>query len=350
VHLPLPLIPITEGDAKADFDELVKFDTRNLLRKGFLYTKANYKYSLSNWYINNNNVGRKSSNYFHQNARWKAKHQYHDSPYCSWTDKKHHKSILNPLWSLKMKGVNSNTLRQGIAMRKYLASQYPSAVAKEIYNLFGAKNVLDFSMGWGDRLAGFHASNAETYFGIDPNMAVYENYPKQNTLYNTGKKTIFVNSPAEDCDLSKHKFDMIFTSPPYFITEQYTDNEFQSWKRYGNSIEDWLNKFLFVTLNKCWNSLEDKGTMIINIADVYLKKEHWIKICDPMNDFISKLPGAHYSGCFGLRISKRPNSHNDTEESKDKQIIEPMWIWKKGDDRTLDNIINDTAPLSKFFI
>ena len=43
-----------------------------------------------------------------------------------------------------------------------------------------------------------------------------------------------------------------------------------------------------------------------------------MKICDPMNDYISRLPKAHYAGCMGLRLSKRPNSKNDRPEDKDK--------------------------------
>ena len=49
--LPLPLYPITEQDAKQEFDELVKFDDRTLLTKDNLYSKADYKYELSHWYL-----------------------------------------------------------------------------------------------------------------------------------------------------------------------------------------------------------------------------------------------------------------------------------------------------------
>ena len=203
-------------------------------------------------------------------------------------------------------------------------------------------------MGWGDRLAGFHASDAETYYGTDPNVAVYKNYKKQDKLYDTKKKTVFKNSPAEDLDLSKEKFDMIFTSPPYFNAEQYSTDETQSWKRYGTDIELWLKDFLFATIDKCWNSLEDKGTMIINISDIF-KNGKVIKICDPMNDYISKLPNAHYTGCTGLRLSKRPNSKTSSPEARYKQSVEPIWIWKKNDKRSLEQIIENNSPFNKFW-
>ena len=351
--LPLPLLPITEKEAKKDFEKLVKFNTKTLLRKPEfdLHTKAEYskKYKLSNWYISNSNTGRNSSNYFHQEARFAAKHTKFDSPLDSWTIKKIHQEFLEPLWTMKMVQVNTHMLRECIVLRKYLASQFPPAVAKEIYNLFEAKHIYDFSMGWGDRLAGFHASDAETYYGTDPNVAVYKNYKEQDKFYDTKKKTVFKNSPAEDIDISKEKFDMIFTSPPYFNVEQYSTDETQSWKRYGTDIEVWLNDFLFATIDKCWNSLEDGGTMIINISDIFQNKKP-MKICDPMNDYISKLPKAHFAGCMGLRLSKRPNSKNSKKEDKNKTSVEPIWVWKKNDKRTLDQIIDDRSLLKKFFV
>ena len=46
--LPLPLLPINEQEAKEDFINLVKFNSRTLLRKNSLHTKAEYskKYKL----------------------------------------------------------------------------------------------------------------------------------------------------------------------------------------------------------------------------------------------------------------------------------------------------------------
>ena len=44
--LPLPLLPITEEEAKEDFIRLVRFDSRKLLRKSELFTKAPYRYKL----------------------------------------------------------------------------------------------------------------------------------------------------------------------------------------------------------------------------------------------------------------------------------------------------------------
>ena len=69
-----------------------------------------------------------------------------------------------------------------------------------------------------------------------------------------------------------------------------------------------------------------------------------------MNDFIGSLPGSHYCGCLGLRIVKRPGKNSIRgNDDRDSKAIEPMWVWKKNDDRPLADIIDSSFPLSKFF-
>ena len=66
----------------------------------------------------------------------------------------------------------------------YIATQFKPVVAKAIYDITNAKTVLDTSCGWGDRLAGFFASDAEEYYGCDPNPNTYQRYQEQISSYN----------------------------------------------------------------------------------------------------------------------------------------------------------------------
>ena len=62
----------------------------------------------------------------------------------------------------------------------YIATQFKPVVAKaDLQENNKAKTVLDTSCGWGDRLAGFFASNAEEYYGCDPNPNTYRRYQEQ---------------------------------------------------------------------------------------------------------------------------------------------------------------------------
>ena len=70
---------------------------------------------------------------------------------------------------------------------------------------FKARNVLDFSAGWGDRLAGFYTGETtEHYVGIDPNTLNHPNYQKQiqfyekySTFFEQDRKADLIESPAE---------------------------------------------------------------------------------------------------------------------------------------------------------
>ena len=113
---------------------------------------------------------------------------------------------------------------------------------KTIYQLTNAKKVLDTSCGWGDRLAGFFASDAEEYIGCDPNPNTYKQYMKQIELYNSfltkPKKVTIYNTGAEDLPWDTIKdVDCSFTSPPYFSTEEYNKGgekeENQSWFKFN---------------------------------------------------------------------------------------------------------------------
>ena len=95
-------------------------------------------------------------------------------------------------------------------------------------------------------------------------------------------------------------------------------------------------------------TLKSGGKLCVNISDVNAKTKggaQYLKICDPMNDFLDEYGDMEYIGCIGMEMAKRPNSGGagtakDTiqfkdktmkfvEENKDKRFCEPIWIWEK---------------------
>jgi 16S rRNA G966 N2-methylase RsmD len=266
---------------------------------------------------------------------------------------------MGGLYTLKFDEVNRNSLRVCLSLRKYICSQFKPVVAKALYDMVQAKNVLDISAGWGDRLCGFMASEyGEHYVGIDPrkeNHPIYEKqyefYKKHNGFFETDKRATFHESPAEDMDYSDYLdyFDIVFSSPPYFNVERYSYDDTQSWVRYNN-IEAWNKLFLHKTLEKVWPTIRKGGYLAINIADVYAASKGdgkgYQEITNPMNDYISSLGGI-YEGCLGMELAKRPGSAGASaiisgdegryteeslakaEEGKNKTFCEPVWIWKK---------------------
>ena len=130
-------------------------------------------------------------------------------------------SLMGSAYSLKLPKIDRSALRVMLGLRKYICSQFKPNVAKALYDLFKVKNVMDFSMGWGDRLAGFFASqNTELYVGVDPrkeNHPIYREqadyYEGQLTMFETMKKVDFYCEAAEDFyyDGYEDTFDIIFT-------------------------------------------------------------------------------------------------------------------------------------------
>lgn len=152
-------------------------------------------------------------------------------------------------------------------------SVFPVRVAKTIYTLYGKDNmrVLDPCAGYSSRLIGFY-SNARggTYHGIEPCQQTYGGLLKTQQEIEPmalNHSAILNNECAEDLmpKLSSN-YDMIFTSPPYFDLEKYSDEDTQSYKRY-KKYEEWLDKFLFVIVSESYRLLNDDGVFLLNVAD-----------------------------------------------------------------------------------
>jgi hypothetical protein len=280
-------------------------------------------------------VGLSVSDQYTQYARMECGHKSSPSPLRQWDrigfkDKK--RPILKILMGLnrertKASGVYRTAMYDCLRLGRYMASQFKPSCAKAIYDFFGAKRVLDFSAGWGDRLVGFHASTAESYVGIDPNSKLQQSYAAISNFCSTNKKAVVLCSPAENSDLSNMRFDFVFTSPPYFDVERYSEEDTQSWQRYSD-IESWLGGFLFPSLKKSWDSLEEGGRIAVNITDVY-DNGNYLPICKPMLSFMEGL-GATYEGLVGYRVKKRPGE-NQGSLATGEIFCEPIFIWSKGE-------------------
>jgi len=359
---PLPYPNLTEKIAYKDFMKLKGMKWNEIMVEGDWYAREgtqytyDLKYNGKPLYFKRLNAGNTASNYFQIKNRWSVDGSVSPGPKRTWENERFMTTLMGSAYSLKMPKITKNILRTMIGLRKYICSQFKPNVAKIIYDMFEAETILDFSMGWGDRLAGFYASeHGKHYVGLDPrkeNHPIYEEqskfYQKHLGFFEHDRKCDFHCSPAEDFDFDPlHEyFDLVFTSPPYFSVERYSYDDTQSWVRYKD-IDDWNEGFLHSTLGKLWNSVKKGGYVLINISDVYSNAKWstdrgWLEICNPMNDYLSKL--GTYQGCIGMEMAKRPNNggagtaksyegslwtEKSLENKEDKKFGEPIWIWKK---------------------
>ena len=354
---PCPIPKITEQEALKSLKKLKGVQWGDVLeyKSWFPRNERRSKYELTHSYFKRDNSGNNASNPFHIETRWKVDWTRTPSGWKTWQTVDGIKTIVRAFWSLEkvLTKVDLQSIRMATTLRKYVASQFKPSIAKAFYDYFGSVNVLDFSAGWGDRLAGFYCGETtKSYVGIDPNTLNHPNYKKQiefyekhRTIFEEEKKVDFICSPAEDVDFTEYKehFDTVFTSPPYFNVEKYSDEDTQSYIRYKD-IDSWNKNFLHKTLGKIIPTLKKDGLLAINIADVYdAKNKTYFDICNPMNDFL-KSQGLYYYGCIGMEMTKRFNSggagnakseyfqeylKDKTKHTKNIAFGEPIWIWEK---------------------
>jgi hypothetical protein len=354
---------------RENFYNLQKFDTSTIcipkeqVDKEVFEKYDDYEYPYSKYglgLINGPSTFNKVSNYFMQDLRLECGSYGFRAPKEVWENGTAYDiwKCLGPIWRgindvklTKVKdldGTETEKLLGGsltpeciieaFRLGTYIATQFKPVVAKAIYQMTNAKRVLDTSCGWGDRLAGFFASDAEEYYGCDPNPNTYARYTEQISKYNKllskPKKVTIWRCGAED--LPYHKLppiDVAFTSPPYFATEEYNKGgEFesdQSWSKF-NEYERWRDDFYLPVAEK---SMAVSKFMFVNIMDPKIKGTRYRSSDELVNKLKDK-----FIGQIGMRIMQRPKSDTlfkDEKEKADfrnKMFIENVWCFGPKED------------------
>jgi len=130
------------------------------------------------------------------------------------------------------------------------------------------------SCGWGGRLIGFlSAKNTKHYIGTEPSTKTYDGLLKIKKDFSYLRKKVDIyNQGSETFRPESDSLDLCFTSPPYFDTEKYADEETQSYIKFP-TLDSWLNGFLKQTIENCYNGLKNNCYMLINIANTPKYKE-----------------------------------------------------------------------------
>ena len=171
---------------------------------------------------------------------------------------------------------------------------FKSSTAKYIYKLFGAKNVLDPTAGWGGRMLAA-MSLGINYTGIDTNINMKVPYmymmdiDKHMTHHHDSEYISSAKYSGPRCeyrmkmiwksclevDFSKSDYDLVLTSPPYSNMEIY--EHMTPWK----TNDDYYKEFLIPLLNKLHE--ETNCPICINVSPkIYetLIKKYKYKECD----------------------------------------------------------------------
>ena len=177
-----------------------------------------------------------------------------------------------------------------------MCSNYKLTYLLGILEYFKPKRWLDLSAGWGDRLISAILKDVDYYVGVDPNPCLQPCYKDIiNTLVPEDKRKNYkvYEDKAESIDLNSLEsgtFDFIFTSPPFFTFEIYSSAEGQSILSY-NTVDIWLNNFLFKSIDNSWDKLEKKGHYALYIED---KPQY--RYIDKLLQFMSEKPDCKFKG------------------------------------------------------
>ena len=208
------------------------------------------------------------------------------SPLDYWNSDNGFKQVISAALALPTGDVCAWSMREAVYSKVKECTNFKPSLAKHIINFFGAKKVLDFSAGWGERMLGALAAGVEEYLAFDPNLTLQAGHSLALRTHGTAQQQqLFAirYEPFESSNLSPEDFtaDLVFTSPPFFNLEVYTTAEHSR----GQSIQShkgvssWLVKFLFQALKKAWSCLSRGGHMALHYSDT--TKERTVRISCP---------------------------------------------------------------------
>jgi hypothetical protein len=183
--------------------------------------------------------------------------------------------------------------------------------------------VLDTSTGYGGRLLGYAASKCSAYIGIDPNRQTHDANQRMTDALSI-KGVELICAPAEDVPHEQlaERADFAFTSPPYFTKEQYSNDDTQSWVRYGSSGEAWRDGFLIKMLALQYAALRRGAHSVVNIADVKVGSKKY-----PLLDWT--IDGAQQVGFELVGVERFPVQRVPGRGNREDKY-EPLVVLRKG--------------------
>lgn len=267
-------------------------------RKGFPYIELNDKEKikqmervvnsknilLDNNYLQFNTQGISLANYYHSHMMEAYYNNKNNSPIETFNNDDKLKDCIKR-WMDIGKKPNHAGIRQILKTRNgtRAVGNFKPVIAKYIYDNYVERGgaVLDPCAGYGGRLAGCIASNKNLmYHGIDPNgdtaigntkMASFFKDLNNDGIFN--KERMFDFRFKFDMGCAEYvmhnlnnKYDLIFTSPPYYNLEIYENNNNQSSEKY-KTYDEWKNKFLFKIIDESHRLLNENKYLILNLKN-----------------------------------------------------------------------------------
>lgn len=199
-------------------------------------------------------------------------------------------------------------LREALYRQCPEAGTFRPTLMNYFIRIFSAKRVLDLCAGWGDRMLGAAAANAEVYHGVDCNPALQTGYHHMRQILGIDpKRFVVLEADALKLDIPTD-YDLALTCPPYFTYEIYSSDDRQSIVQFKTE-ESWYQNFLLPLVLKMWNALKVGGHLVLVLNHTNPKQKYlqWLS---------RDTAHWHFSGLLVLSDRRLSNP-------------QPIWIWRK---------------------
>ena len=268
------------------------------------------------------------SDFFNDECRMKCAFGSSISPYEYY--QKNKENIINSLKSKNIEITDLNIRNNMYGLTRECSNHNP-AIIKYFIKKYKARKILDISSGWGDRLLGALSCDIDLYFGTDPNGCLHPNYKKMIDLLkplspNSNAEFNLNHNTFENVNITYNDFDLIFTSPPYFDYEKYTEEKGQSHLSY-NTENKWLEEFLKVSILKALNKLKYNGYLVL-----YFSQEKGKTYMEKFLEWIITLEDIYYIGCMFYSVDNFKSPH-------------PIFIYKKT--KKIPSLLYNPKPIIK---
>lgn len=208
--------------------------------------------------------------------------------------------------------------------------------------------IYDPSCGWGGRILGSLSMDRPThYVGTDPNEELFideigktryeyfgecfNKWTKQTNTYEIFRSGSEMIGTDKNFQKYFNSCDLVFTSPPYFNREQYTQSSTQSFKKF-NSPKSWVDGFLEPTLKNCVKCLKPNRYLLWNISNIRIGKNvidlegETLRICKEL--------GLEYRGMIKMLMTsmkglKTENLENSIYFEGKHHKYEPIFVFLK---------------------
>ena len=241
-----------------------------------------------------------------------------DISYYDWikTDWKRNEAELRLYKFNLAQGKTPEKARYGVFRLYYGAIHgFKPLVAKWMYCTYKPHTaVLDFSAGWGGRCLGAMALGIP-YIGVDTNKDLRPAYERMAKELNSDEPKVTMRfQDAAATDFSRFKYDMVFTSPPYFKTVRPIEG-YAHMPDYKDRA-DFNARFLFPVVRSTYAHLSRGGTYALNIPDDMYDEIRAAGILP------SRLHKKH-------RLFLQPRFAKGNPNHPDVQYKEHIYVWKK---------------------